>query len=103
LERIIAAEPDVKRVLHVAYLQGRFYYQIETPFATFPKAVIGTCDENGDAARPLLKHGNVAFAEELWWQKDFVLPEPSALSPATAGKSQVSGFQSQPSLTPVPS
>jgi hypothetical protein len=69
--RLIAAEPDVQRVVRLARIAGgRFRYLIETPFATFPKFVIGTTDAQLEDVRREVKCGAPWNAESIWAQKE---------------------------------
>lgn len=67
LREIMAREEDVKRIVRLEPTgTGRFRYLIETPFATFPKFVIGTTDAKFDDVRLELRCGLLESAEERW-------------------------------------
>jgi hypothetical protein len=63
---VIQEQPDVRAVLRLAKVGDRYRYLIETPFTTFPRYVIGTCDAN--AEHPVLEwSGGTRFgAQEAW-------------------------------------
>jgi hypothetical protein len=67
LDALIKAEPDVFRLVDLVQLvDGKFLYQIETPFAGFPKYVIGSTDAENKAPHILLKCGTEWAADEAW-------------------------------------
>jgi hypothetical protein len=66
LREIMAREEDVKRIVRLERAGDRFRYLIETPFATFPKFVIGTTDAKYDDVRLELRCGLLESAEERW-------------------------------------
>jgi hypothetical protein len=66
VRRLIEAQPDVKRVVHLAPDGLRFRYMIETPFETFPRFVIGTTDAGLTDVRIIVKCGTEWGAEDLW-------------------------------------
>jgi len=67
LEAIIKAEPDVFRLVDLVQLvDGKFLYQIETPFGGFPKYVIGSTDAENRNPHILLKCGSEWAADEAW-------------------------------------
>lgn len=73
LERLserLAGEDDVKRVVKlVPDTPGRFLYLIETPFATFPKFVIGTTDATFDDVRLEVRCGAEWNALKHWGER----------------------------------
>jgi len=67
LREIMLREQDVKRLVRLAeWSGGRFLYQIETPFATFPKFVIGTTDAAFDDVRIKHRCGLEESSDEAW-------------------------------------
>lgn len=70
-------EEDIKRVVRlIANGGGRYMYLIETPFATFPKFVIGTTDAAFEDVRLKLRCGLIESAEEAWLR--FIDPDGAA-------------------------
>ena len=63
---LIAAESDVKRVLEIVQVGERFRYLIETPFATYPKFVIGSTDAELNDVRLQFKCGLECNARREW-------------------------------------
>ncbi len=60
-------EDDIKRVVRlIPHTEGRYLYLIETPFATFPKFVIGSTDATFDDVRLLSRCGLLQTAETKW-------------------------------------
>jgi HPt (histidine-containing phosphotransfer) domain-containing protein len=67
LKRQLEQEPDVRRVLELAPLPaGRVRYLIETPFETFPRFAVGTCDLRLEAVQIELTCGAEATAREFF-------------------------------------
>lgn len=67
LRTLIELEPDVRRVLELVPLaDGHFRYLIETPFRTFPKAVIGTTDADNYHVWIEAKYSSLSGAREDW-------------------------------------
>lgn len=71
LSKLIAAEPDVHRVMDLTPLdpaepEGLWHYLIETPFATFPKFVIGLTDIRNEAPSIVFQSGTEWAAMEEW-------------------------------------
>lgn len=81
LREIMAREEDVKRIVRLEPTGDRFRYLIETPFATFPKFVVGTTDEEFADVRIESRCGLLSTAEEVWAR-----PEPTRLSGTKAHK-----------------
>ena len=71
LSKRIAAEPDVHRVIDLTPLnpekpEDLWHYLIETPFATFPKFVIGLTDIRNDSPSIVFQSGTEWAAMEEW-------------------------------------
>ena len=66
LTQKILAQPDVKRVVKLIQYDERFFYLIETPFDTFPLAVIGEIDADFTWCRHLARCSSVSAAERIW-------------------------------------
>jgi hypothetical protein len=70
LREQIGRESDVRRVLELTPIGGgRFRYLIETPFATFPRFVIGTTDAENEDVRIELKCGAEWNARQQWAER----------------------------------
>ena len=72
LRKLLHAADDVLRVVHLAPFDTdatRWIYLIETPFATFPRFVVGTCAPDGSECRIEYHHvseqGAVASFEQF--------------------------------------
>lgn len=64
---LITREADVFALHALARRSdGTFLYLIETPFATFPRFVIGSCDARVADARPLFRCGQRWSADAEW-------------------------------------
>lgn len=65
---LIAAEPDVRAVLELEPIAGTadWRYLIETPFATFPRYVIGRTDATMSDVRITHRCGHIATARIEW-------------------------------------
>lgn len=59
-------EQDVKRIVRLIPHGSRFLYLIETPFATFPKFVVGTTDVAFEDVRYKSRCGLLSTAEQAW-------------------------------------
>lgn len=46
LAKLIESEPDVHRLIALDCIDEEWHYLIETPFATFPRFVIGKTDDD---------------------------------------------------------
>jgi len=68
LRGLIAAEPDVRAVLKLKPIAGTedWRYLIETPFATFPKYVIGRTDATMSDVRITHRCGHIETARNEW-------------------------------------
>ena len=66
VSRLIEGQPDVKRVVKLEPAGERYRYLIETPFATFPRFVIGTTDADLADVRIEGKCGTDWGAEQMW-------------------------------------
>jgi hypothetical protein len=71
LRRLIEQEPDVFRVLALESFDAtdpdsRWLYLIETPFASFPRYVIGTTDAGNEDPEILFQSGSEWAAREQW-------------------------------------
>jgi hypothetical protein len=66
LLRLMQCESDIKQVIRLVPHGDRFRYMIETPFATFPKFVIGTTDAAFEDVRIESRCGLLSTAEEAW-------------------------------------
>lgn len=64
----LSAQDDVRDVLELAHrCDGTFVYLIETPFVnSFPRYVIGTCDRQLDAVKPIFRCGAEWSARAEW-------------------------------------
>lgn len=69
LHALLKQEPDVFEVLALAKLpdhNGRWLYWIKTPFATYPKHVIGVTDSENKAPKPGFLCGTEWSAADAW-------------------------------------
>lgn len=68
LRALIQAEEDVHAVHGLAKIAGedRWLFFIQTPFATFPRFVIGSTDPANDRPELLLRCGAEWSAREAW-------------------------------------
>lgn len=72
MARMIRAEGDVFRLLALAprgefAVPGRkWYYMIQTPFATFPKFVIGLTDDRNENPAVIFRCELRSSAEDFW-------------------------------------
>lgn len=66
VKAMLESHADVKRVLKLEPRFSRWLYLIETPFVTFPRFVIGMCDEQGMQASVKLSCGTERIALERW-------------------------------------
>lgn len=62
----ILSEPDVHALHNLSPIPGgRWVYIIETPFATFPKFVLGTTDDDNVAPLLIAKAGRIESLDDL--------------------------------------
>lgn len=68
IRHLIASEEDVHQVLSLAKIadESRWLYFIQTPFATWPKFVIGTTDPENQSPEILFRSGSEWSAREAW-------------------------------------
>lgn len=68
LRDLIAAEPDVRAVLELEPIAGSadWRYLIETPFATYPRFVIGRVSETGEPLAIYHYSARIETARERW-------------------------------------
>jgi hypothetical protein len=68
LENLISDEPDVYEVHELMPLpeEGRWLYLVETPYATFPKFVIGSTDADNSNPEILFQSGAEWSARAEW-------------------------------------
>lgn len=71
LRHRIEAEPDVHRVIDLTPLdpaepEGLWHYLIETPFATFPRFVIGQTDIRNESPSIVFQSGTEWAAMNEW-------------------------------------
>lgn len=62
----ICAESDVKCLHKLIERDGVFYYLIETPFASFPKAVVGETNADFTTVRHLCEADTIQGATSHW-------------------------------------
>ena len=60
----IEDQEDVRRVVALEHVAGRWLYLIETPFMTFPKFAVGTTDADNVDVRILTACGSIWAAQE---------------------------------------
>lgn len=66
LRLLIVQQPDVKKLLRLEKFGAGFRYQIETPFATFPKFVIGVTDIEFEMVRLAHRCGLIESSDRAW-------------------------------------
>ncbi len=66
LRELIASQADVKQLLNVTCRQCVYFYQIETPFDTFPKFVIGETTAGLETGRPIHKCSARENSDRAW-------------------------------------
>jgi len=63
---IIGRESDVKQVVELEQVGDRVRYLIETPFATFPRFVVGSCTRNVQDVCIEMSCGALESAMDAW-------------------------------------
>ena len=66
IRELLTQQDDVLRIIRLEAHGSRIRYQIETPFKTFPRFVIGECDGNGDNVRLLHRCGLIETSDAGW-------------------------------------
>jgi hypothetical protein len=73
LRALIQKEDDVHAVHGLSYLddEGRWLYLIETPFATWPRYVVGTTDGENLNPEPSVRCGHLETARQAFDELNF--------------------------------
>lgn len=73
LRALIEREEDVHELLALSWLpqENRWLYLIQTPFATWPKYVVGTTDSGNESPEILLRCGHEGNARAAFDEHNF--------------------------------
>jgi hypothetical protein len=73
LRALIEREPDVFEVLGLSWVgaEGRWLYWIKTPFASWPKHVVGWTNAENTETEILFRCGHEVFAREAYNESNF--------------------------------
>ena len=73
LRALIQKETDVLEVLGLSWVpaENRWLYWIKTPFATWPKHVVGWTDAENLETEIIFRCGHEAFAREAYNEQNF--------------------------------
>ena len=73
LRAVIQRETDVHEVLGLSYLptEGRWLYLIKTPFASWPKYVVGWTDDENANPEIIFRCGWESIARECFNEQNF--------------------------------
>jgi hypothetical protein len=66
LAKLIQAEPDVHRIIAMDQIDDEWHYLIETPFASYPRFVIGKTDDDNQEPTILFQCSAEWSAMEEW-------------------------------------